>query len=312
LFNYVYYNHISIKKPKLFTEINLHNINIFPQLKGEDEKYYYKILVPKEDYDSLLIQTETNGNFIFSFSKDNEIYPLDRNILSFGNNILPYSLYNIPLDKKENKNIYLNYYGNSFSDGYIRFIPGNESILEKIDEKFKLDFKISQKNKENILTLYLKSYSYYAKRPIIYYLIINVPNEYKIIFSALAGQINFDKNKLMLKVEDNGESENYQTEVKIDKDLIGYDADHTSNRMIIVPVDKETNFVYIHLKEYQYFDNENIKNTYIIIIIIVIVILVLIIIIGLLYYRKKKKETVNNIESVEDELGSNERILGDN
>jgi len=158
----------------------------------------------------------------------------------------------------------------------------------------------------------LKSYSYYAKRPIIYYLIINVPNEYKIIFSALAGQINFDKNKLMLKVEDNGESENYQTEVKIDKDLIGYDADHTSNRMIIVPVDKETNFVYIHLKEYQYFDNENIKNTYIIIIIIVIVILVLIIIIGLLYYRKKKKETVNNIESVEDELGSNERILGDN
>ena len=147
MFNYVYYNHISIKKPKLFTEINLHNINIFPQLKGEDEKYYYKILVPKEDYDSLLIQTETNGNFIFSFSKDNEIYPLDRNILSFGNNILPYSLYNIPLDKKENKNIYLNYYGNSFSDGYIRFIPGNESILEKIDEKFKLDFKISQKNK---------------------------------------------------------------------------------------------------------------------------------------------------------------------
>jgi len=313
LFNYGYKDYyISIKKPKLFTEINFQKINIFPQLKGEDEKYYNKILVPKEDYDSLLIQTDPNSNISFSYSKDNSAYSLNQIILNHDENIFSYSLFKIPIDKKENKNIYLNYYGNSFSDGYISFIPGNESILEKIDAQFKLDFKISQKKKENILTLYSKSYSYYAKRPIIYYLIINEPNEDKIIFSALAGQINFDKNKLMLKADDNGESENYQTEVTINKDLIDYEAEHTSNRMIIVPVDKETNFAYMHLKTNQYFHYENSKYTYIIIIIVVIVILVLIIIIGLLYYRKKKKEISNNIECVEDELGTNERILADN
>ena len=58
LFNYGNSDsYISIKKPKLYTDINLKKMNIFPQLKGDDEKYYYKILVPKGDYDSLLIQT---------------------------------------------------------------------------------------------------------------------------------------------------------------------------------------------------------------------------------------------------------------
>ena len=56
LFNYESSNlYISIKKPRLFTNINLNKINTFPQLKGEDEKYYYKILIPNEGYDSLLI-----------------------------------------------------------------------------------------------------------------------------------------------------------------------------------------------------------------------------------------------------------------
>ena len=41
-------NSLLIKKPKLFT-------NTFPKLKGEEEKYYYRIPLPNEDYDSLLI-----------------------------------------------------------------------------------------------------------------------------------------------------------------------------------------------------------------------------------------------------------------
>lgn len=41
-----------------------------------------------------------------------------------------YDLYNFIVDKKDilNKNTYLNYFGNSFSDGYINFIPRNEFI----------------------------------------------------------------------------------------------------------------------------------------------------------------------------------------
>ena len=155
----------------------------------------------------------------------------------------------------------------------------------------------------------MKSYSYYIKRPIIYYLIINEPyNDYSIIFSALTEERNFDKNKMMLKVEDNGENEYFTTELEIDKELIDYEPEHTSNEIIMVPVDKESNLVYINLKASNYFSYENIKSNYIIIIIIVIAILFLIIIVGLFIYRKKKKEKGNNIE---DEIG-NEKILSDN
>ena len=113
---------------------------------------------------------------------------------------------------------------------------------------------------------------------------------------------------MMLKVEDNGENEYFQTELEIEKELIDYEHDHKSNSMILVPVDKETNLVYIDLKTYSKFIYKSIKNTYIIVIIVVVAILILIIIIGL-FYRKKIKEKGNNIE---DEIGNNERILSDN
>ena len=273
--------------------------------------YYYKIPIPNVDYDFLLIQTDKNPNNTFSLSKDNNIYPLDSSFLDGYSYTLDfYSLRYIPIDKKDrlNKNIYLNYYGNSFSDGYVRFIPGNESILYKINNEFRLEWDIQQKEKTNKLILKLKSFSYYVKRPIIYYLIINEPYDEKIIFSALSEERNFGKNKMMLKVEDNGENEYFQTELEIEKELIDYEHDHKSNSMILVPVDKETNLVYIDLKTYSKFIYKSIKNTYIIVIIVVVAILILIIIIGL-FYRKKIKEKGNNIE---DEIGNNERILSDN
>ena len=173
-----------------------------------------------------------------------------------------------------------------------------------------MDYEIKQKEKTNKLIIKLKSYSYYARRPIIYYLIINEPyGDDKIIFSALTEERKFDKNKMMLKIEDNGEKEYFQTEVEIDKELIDYEPNYTYNYMIIVPVDKETNLVYMHLKTITSFSYKNPKSIIIIIIIIiVVVILVLIIIIGLLIYRKKKKEKGNNIEG---EIDINDKILSD-
>ena len=313
LFNYGEdrYN-ILIKKPKLLTNINIKKINSFPKLKGEDEKYYYKIPVPNVDYKSLLIQTDSNYNIKFSLSKDNNIYPLDSSFLDgYEYTIYSYSLYYIPIDKKDrlNKNIYLNYYGNSYSDGYASFISGNESILYKIDDKFRYHLNIMQKEKTNKLILKLKSYSYYIKRPVIYYIIINEPYDEKIIFSALTEERNFGACKMMFKVEDIGENEDFQTELEIDKELFDYKPYHYSNLMIFVPVDKETNLVYIHLNSYSYFYYENIKYTYRLKFIIFIAILFLIIIIGILFYWKKKKEKGNNIEN---EIGNNERILSDN
>jgi hypothetical protein len=303
-----------IKRPKLFTDIDLKKTNIFPQLKGEDEKYYYKIPLPNEDYDYYLIQTDNNVNLTFSQTKDNIIYPLESiYYTSLFNEIV---IYNIPIDKKDllNKNTYLNYYGNSLSDRYVRFIPRNGFFNLPIYGYFSFDLNATQKEKTNKFIIQLKALSYEVKRPTIYYLIINGFHDYendKIIISVLTEEKTFDKNKMMLKFEDNGENENFQTEIEINIELSDYEHDHSSNRMIIVPVDKETDLVYFNLKNITYFNfiNEKSKFTFELIIIIVIAILLLIIIIGLLIYRNKKKEKSNNIE---DEINMNERILSDN
>ena len=290
-----------IKRPKLFANINLNKINTFPQLSGEDKQYYYKIPFPNIDSDSLSIQINYNSNTTISISKENTEYIF--------NNRYFYTLFNIPKDIL-NKNTYLNYYGNSYSDGYINLFPGNEFPQYQFLETFSFNLTINQKEKANKLIINLKSYSYYIKRPIIYYFIFNELEDEEIIFSALAEKRNFEKKKMMTKAEDNGKTEYFQTELEINKELYDYELDKTSNTLIIVPVDKETNLVFRNLKNIKYFHYENIKsNTTLIIIIVVIGILVLIIIIGLLYYRKKKKDKSNNIEDVID---TNEKILSDN
>ena len=307
---FVYLNEFSdisllIKRPKLFTDINFKKINTFPKLKGENKKYYYKIPLPNEDYDPLLIQTNYNSNISFSLSKENTIYFLYS--INYNN------FYNIPIDKKDilNKNIYFNYYGNSYSDGYINFIPKNDITYYQYAEFFSFNLTIKQKEKTNKLIINLKSYSYYIKRPIIYYFIINESKDDDIIFSALTEKRKFGKNKMMLKVEDNGENEDFQTEFEINKELIDYEPDHALNSMIIVPVDKETNFVFRNSKNNTIFKYENIKSSSssALIIIIVIGILILIIVIGFLYYRKKKKEKRYNIEN---DIDANEKIISDN
>ena len=152
-----------------------------------------------------------------------------------------------------------------------------------------------------------ESYSYYFKRPMIYYLIINEPNDDKTIFSALSEKRIFDKNKMMVKLEDNGEESGFHCEIDINIDLIESDSSQ-GNNMTVVIVDKETNLVLINLKIDKNFDYEKSKS-YIWIIIIVIAILVLAIIIGLLFYRKMKKSKNNDIEN---DINVNEKILSDN
>ena len=94
--------------------------------------------------------------------------------------------------------------------------------------------------------------------------------------------------------------------LKINKNLIESDPDNLN--MTIVPVDKETNLVFINVQIYGHFSYEKSKAIYTWIIIIVII-LVLAIIIGLLIYRKKKKEENNNIV---EKINMNENILSDN
>lgn len=182
--------------------------------------------------------------------------------------------------------------------------------MDQITEYFLFDLTINQKEGTNKFIINLKSYSYYIKRPIIYYLIINEPNYNTIIFSSLTEKRNFDKNKMMTKVEDNGENEIFQTEIEVNIELYDYEVNKTSNTIIIIPVDKETNLIYSFTDYLTDFKYKSLKNNYsVLVLIIVIGILVLIIIIGFLVYRKKNKKKNNNIEN---EVNYSEQILSNN
>ena len=141
----------------------------------------------------------------------------------------------------------------------------------------------------------------------IYYLIINEPDYNKTIYSALTKKKNYGKNKMKIKLEDNGEKSNFHCDVDININLVDTGSINDNN-MIVVPVDKETNYVLVNQKINQCFMYKNSISIYIWIIIIVIIMLALPIIIGLLYYRKKEKNKNNTI----DDINMDEKILSEN
>ena len=190
----------------------------------------------------------------------------------------------------------MNYYGASFSDEFLNFVVGDVISQYEIDNKFKLSID-------------LESYSYHFKRTMIYYLIINEQDDDKTIYSALSKKKINGKNKMKIKLEDNGEKSNFHCHVDINININLVDTgSNNDNNMTLVPAGKETNYVLINQKINQCFMYKNSISIYIWSIIIVIIMLALPIIIGLLYYRKKKKNKNNAI----DDINMDEKILSEN
>ena len=164
--NYKNKMNIYIKKPKLFSITQFNTINKLPQLKGEEEQYYYKIYFPDGDYNSLLVQF-TGNDFRFSLFKNSIQCIFEHTFKNF---------YNLPIEKtdKMNKNTYINYYDVVSSDAYINFVPRNEYIYDKYNPytTFPLNTTVKQIGDTNKLNIKLNSYSYfYNQKPIQYYLL---------------------------------------------------------------------------------------------------------------------------------------------
>ena len=167
---------IYIKKPKLFSITQFNTINKLPQLKGEEEQYYYKIYFPDGDYNSLLVQF-TGNDFHFSLFKNSIQCIFEHTFKNF---------YNLPIEKtdKMNNNTYINYYDVVSSDAYINFVPRNEYIYAKYNDIFNLNMKVKQIGDTNKLNIKLNSYSYfYNQKPIQYYLLIGEKNDLLFIYS---------------------------------------------------------------------------------------------------------------------------------
>ena len=303
IYNYYKYDNslLYIKKHKIFTNVKLNKINTLPQLKGENEKYYYRIPLPKGDYNSLLVQLLKNNSIEvkISLSKNGYTYPLFSDYYKYNN---------IPIDKSDisNNNTYINYYESFSSDGYITFIPVDEMKYIKPNDNFKFNMEVKQKDNDNILKIKINSYSYFnEQRPSIYFLIINkfYSNSYE-AYSLITGNKKCDekKHEIMLRVEDNGLKEKIEYEVKIDIKLKENDY-YKNNKITIIPVDKDS-----YISDFNYIETIDFDFTYkddstFIFIIIFGVILLLIVIIALLVFRcvrKKRKEP-----NIENELQGN-------
>ena len=302
--NNIYKNkmNIYIKKPKLFSITQFSTINKLPQLKGEEEQYYYyKIYFPDGDYNSLLVQFTGNG-FRFSLFKNSIQCIFEHTVENF---------YNLPIDKtdKMNNNSYINYYDAVSSDAYINLVPRNEYIYTKYNKysAFTLNMTVKQIGDTNKLNIKLNSYSYfYNQKPIQYYLLINKENDLLFIYSILNEK---KPNKNLLKVlDDNGEKEIFECDFEINEDLIS----ETGSKLTIFPVFKENNLIDNFIEEtiyltYKKSDNDNDddddNNTLLIILIVSGAVLLVIIIIIIILCRRRKK---NNSRDLSEKIVEND------
>ena len=309
---------LSIKKPKLFSDININKINRLPQLKGEEEKYYYKINFPKGDYNYFLIQT-------------NNAYYIDYNKFSITNNLNYYTLneyyyyYNIPIDKNDimNNNLYLNYYDASSVDNYINIIARKEifySEKEKYsyNDHFRLIKDISQTIGNKKLTIKLNSYPYnFLNQPTKYYILIiareDFDNYYNFksiynynlsnIFSIINGYKSPDKNKnqTMIILEDNGEKNEIEYEVEIN------DRSSKDSYAILVPVIKNNFYIDISFIDNSYFTFEYSEHgisfgLIIFFVILALVVFMIICIIACMIRRRRRKNNDLSEKIVSNDL----------
>ena len=294
---------LNIQKPKLFLELKLNSTNILPELKDENQNYYYRIPIPKGEYNSLIVQYIIKDYREVGLSLTKKSY-------EFCYFIFNRDFFNIPINKEEinEDNSYLNLYGSTSSKSYINIIEKNEFYFGETEtSKFYFFIEVEQINNKNKLNITFHSYSYYSgKKPCKYYLLINSDLNFFFyvdfydIYSYIYGKsFNTSNSQIVLDFEDYGLKEIIQYELDIPIDLkedIFY-----GNSITILYFDEETltfkffdskYFHYINYKE----ENKKKKNEHKLLIILIIsgVLLLFLIIFTIVFIRRKKRKSGDN------------------
>ena len=121
------------------------------------------------------------------------------------------------------------------------------------------------------------------------------------MLSIISGEKKPDKNKFefMTCVEDDGENEIFQIDIKIDINL----KENGFDTLSCIPVDIKTNLIEIGNYYYTRFIYENIsnlsffqRNKVLILLLVISILLLIIIIILIICYYKRRKKSSENIE----------------
>ena len=234
------YRNFSIKKPKVFTDtLSFNKINVIP--KATDNKYYYQIKIPKEDYISLLIETIYSWReLIISLSKDKDQYPFIQSQKR------RFYSYRFMINNNKEKDLYLNYYKTEYDYGYINFVDYNYSFNENnwITKSIETNVKTIN-GKINIQVNFTSISYYFVQETFKYYIIINaIPYkldfDYDSLYPIIINKKKIDKSKgefMKIIEEDKGNKEILEYSFDIDiklKDI---------NYIVILPVRKEKNLI---------------------------------------------------------------------
>ena len=276
-------------------DIKFNKINVLPKLSEDNAIYYYQLKIPEpqnNNYNYIAIQKYPFNKM--SFSRNNIQYPyLD---------LIYYTYCNILYDKrKKNNDEYINIYDIQENPGYINFIETNEHIYPDHNPLLKINLNVTQVEGENKLRIKLNSLSYiFYPNLVKYYFITNIKNSFYEEFSMIAGNQKPDKSKyqFITVIEDDGENELIEKDIKIDIDLKeGY-----LNVIDCIPVNNKTNIIEKNYIEYKTFYYKNIKssenhhNYSALIIVISMVISMIILMIFLFFYFKGYKRSYEDIE----------------
>ena len=288
---------IYIKKPMIYSNIKLNQINILPQLNENYANYYYQLKIPEpQNNNYILVQNKKEGfPQKMSFCKNNIQYP-------YLENFEMYVHYNLPYDKRaKNSAIYLNLYDVEDNPEYINFIETNKHIYPDYYNLLYLNLKVTQLKGKNKLKIKLNSLSYILYPKLVkYYFITNINENYNEIFSIITGKQKLDKKKFqfMKVVNDDGKNEIFEKDIKIDIDL-NDNGDLELNEIICIPVNIKTNLIETNYIDSTSFKYKNLtsfqKHKYLIIFLPLGIIIFLIV--AIICYFRLRRSTSKDLEN---------------
>ena len=286
-----------IKKPKLYDNIEFNKTNALPK---EDKKYYYKIKIPEEDYNSLMIKTLYSG-IKLTFSINNILYPYI---------IERWDKPNILFDNNNKKERFLNYYESDPNRCYINIVK-NYFFYDNLLRYYIISediFEVNQIKGQNKIKINRTSLSYLYYPDIFQYYIIAKHLDYNIkihsdFYSIITNQQKLEESKyeFMKIVEDDGTNEIFEKEIDIDIRL-----KENNNEIYAVPIRKGINLIEEGYFKYTYFDfdykNHKSKKKKTLIIVFSIIGAILLIFALVIIYFKACKKKKNSIEDLNEPI----------
>ncbi len=307
-------NEFLIKKEKKYdgTPLEFNKINIIPELINENKKYFYKIELPKSDYNYMEIQTLNNHKYNY-ISLNNGFYRVI-------NNFDYESYYDSFKDEKE-QSLFINYFDSDINN-YINLIPKSEYDFDNINKNsYESSIpsvkQIGGKNKIEINASSL-AYNYYPNK-YNYYLFLNIictnlSNIYVNSFKYISGDKKPDvsKKEKIIIFEDDGSKERIIYEADIGKEELHSVLNDSDNSYFIIPVKKNNNLIeflgYFNVHfNFIYLENKS-KTSYVPYYIaagIIGAFIIIAAIIIIVVYKKKKNKNKEIMDKLNEEKFEN-------